>query len=91
MASPGQRQRSRDSGLTAVEGIRNQPTTAPTDPAKQHALLGNPLQTPEKTDKEKRKDEEAIVTENEKDSISEGSIRVKQLSWIEAVGGCGSS
>jgi len=88
MASQGQRQRSRDtdSHLTAVEGVNNHSTTVPANPEKKKALLNNPLQTPEKTKKDKAKDEEAIVTANEKDSISEGSIKVKQLSWIEAAG-----
>ena len=54
--------------------------------------LNNPLQTPEKTDatnSEKKgnaiKDEEGQVRVDEA-SLSEASIKVKQLSWQEAAG-----
>jgi len=49
------------------------------------ATLNNPLQTPEKT-RGKPKDEEAVVQVNEKASLSDSSIKVKQLTWIHAAG-----
>jgi hypothetical protein len=74
MAATGQRHR--DSNDTAVEGGNTQP--------KANAVtLNNPLQTPEKT-RGKPKDEEAVVQVNEKASLSDSSIKVKQLTWIHA-------
>lgn len=51
------------------------------------ATLNNPLQTPEKSEKKGAgvKDEENQVRAEET-SLSEGSIKVKQLTWIEAAG-----
>lgn len=55
-------------------------------------MMSNPIRTPKKVksekekDKVKKNDEEALVQVNEKDSMSDSTIKVKQLTWVHAAG-----
>lgn len=75
-----ERQRSRDSGLTAVDG---------SDQARAEGAMTNPIRAPElvknEKDNAKNKDMEAQVNV-EKSSVSDSSIKVKQLTWVHAAG-----
>lgn len=74
-------QGSRDSNETAVE------TPSEQQAIREKNLLKNPLQTPAKSASGKPKngeDAEATAHVEEKTSISDSSIKVKQLSWQEA-------
>ncbi|KAK9898346.1 hypothetical protein P389DRAFT_32478 [Cystobasidium minutum MCA 4210] len=80
MASIGQRHR--DSDATVVD--RNEMNNV--SDVNQRRILENPLVSPEKGQAKPKGDEEAQVIVNEKESLSDSTIKVKQLSWIQAAG-----